>query len=61
MTKETTSTALVTLQPENELTLFVDGTGVDALLAALLGLNVAMLGVAFARAPAVGSSQANRW
>ena len=32
-TKETTSTALVTLQPENELTLFVDGTGVDALLA----------------------------
>lgn len=33
MTKETTSTALVTLQPENELTLFVDGTGVDALLA----------------------------
>ncbi|WP_152597885.1 Pycsar system effector family protein [Novilysobacter arseniciresistens] len=27
---------------------------VDALLAALLGLNVAMLGVAFARAPAVG-------
>ncbi|GAB3235015.1 hypothetical protein [Pseudaeromonas pectinilytica] len=33
MTKETTSTALVTLQPENALALFKDGTGVDVLLA----------------------------
>lgn len=33
MTKETTSTALVTLQPENALTLFKDGTGVEAMLA----------------------------
>lgn len=32
MTKETTSTALVTLQPENALTLFTDGTGLDSLL-----------------------------
>lgn len=32
MTKETTSTALVTLQPENALTLFKDGTGLDVLL-----------------------------
>lgn len=33
MTKETTTTALVTLQPENALTLFKDGKGVDVLLA----------------------------
>ena len=33
MTNETTSTALVTLQPENALTLFKDGKGVDVLLA----------------------------
>lgn len=33
MTKETTSTALVTLQPENALVLFKDGTGVEAMLA----------------------------
>ena len=32
MTKETTSTALVTLQPENALTLFTDGTGLESLL-----------------------------
>jgi len=32
MTKDTTSTALVTLQPENALTLFKDGTGVEAML-----------------------------
>ena len=33
MTKETTSTALVTLQPENALALFKDGTGIEALIA----------------------------
>ena len=33
MTKETTTTALVTLQPENAITLFKDGKGVDVLLA----------------------------
>ena len=33
MTKETTTTALVTLQPENALALFTAGTGVDVLLA----------------------------
>ena len=33
MTKETTSTALVTLQPENALVLFKDGTGVETMLA----------------------------
>lgn len=33
MTKETTSTALVTLQPETALTLFTDGAGLEALLA----------------------------
>ena len=32
MTKETTSTALVTLQPENALTLFTAGTGLESLL-----------------------------
>ena len=32
MTKETTTTALVTLQPENALTLFTDGTGLESLL-----------------------------
>ncbi len=32
MTKETTSTALATLQPENALTLFTDGPGLAALL-----------------------------
>jgi hypothetical protein len=33
MTKETTTTALVTLQPENALVLFKDGVGVEAMLA----------------------------
>jgi DNA repair exonuclease SbcCD ATPase subunit len=33
MTKETTSTALVTLQPENALALFKDGVGVETMLA----------------------------
>lgn len=33
MTKETTSTALVTLQPETALTLFTDGSGLETLLA----------------------------
>lgn len=32
MTKETTTTALVTLQPENALTLFTAGTGLESLL-----------------------------